>query len=65
MLVATFLLTACKYDALRSFDPMVGYEGDTVCMDMDLENAVLECMTPYICAAVGTTTAMHRSMSRR
>ena len=42
MLVATFLLTACKYDALRSFDPMVGYEGDTVCMDMDLENAVLE-----------------------
>ncbi len=26
----------------RTFDPMVGYAGDTVCMDMDMENAVLE-----------------------
>ncbi|MBR4506385.1 MAG: hypothetical protein IKP21_06390 [Bacteroidales bacterium] len=27
---------------MRYFDPMVGYEGDTVCLDMDLENAVLD-----------------------
>ncbi|MGX8712983.1 MAG: hypothetical protein ACSW8I_04770 [bacterium] len=42
LVVAVFLLAACKNGAMRSFDPMVGYEGDTVCMDMDLENAVLE-----------------------
>jgi hypothetical protein len=41
-LVVAFFLAACTNDAMRSFDPMVGYDDDTVCMDMDLENAVLE-----------------------
>ena len=29
----------------QTFDPMVGYEGDTVCMEMDLSDAVLEGIT--------------------
>ena len=35
------LLQSCS-PRERTFDPMVGYAGDTVCMDMDLENAVLD-----------------------
>lgn len=42
LIVAALLLNACRHDNMSSFDPMVGHEGDTVCMDMDLENAVLE-----------------------
>lgn len=42
LFVAALLLNACRHDNMSSFDPMVGYEGDTVCMDMDLENVVLE-----------------------
>ena len=39
-----FLLffASCTPDAERRFDPMANYDGDTVCLDMDLENAVLE-----------------------
>lgn len=36
------LLAACGADKVRQFDPMVGHEGDTVGLDMDLGNAVLE-----------------------
>lgn len=36
------LFAACNTGRVRPFDPMTGYEGDTVCLDMDLENAVLE-----------------------
>lgn len=36
------LVYACAPDKMRYFDPIVGYEGDTVCLDMDLENAVLD-----------------------
>ena len=38
----TLLLAACSADKVRQFDPMVGHEGDTVSLDMDLGNAVLE-----------------------
>ena len=41
-IVAALFFAACTQSAIRSFDPMMGYEGDTVCMDMDLENAVLD-----------------------
>lgn len=36
------LTTACYRGEFGSFDPMVGYEADTVYMDMDLDNAALE-----------------------
>ncbi len=35
------LFAACNTDRVRPFDPMSGHEGDTVCFDMNLENAVL------------------------
>ena len=41
-IVAALFFAACSQSAMRSFDPMMGYDGDTVCMDMDLENAVLD-----------------------
>ena len=41
-IVAALFFAACSQSAIRSFDPMRGYDGDTVCMDMDLENAVLD-----------------------
>ena len=48
LLVFSFCLlaftAACSRPA-RTFDPMVGYEGDTVCMEMDLTDAVLQGIT--------------------
>lgn len=38
------LLASCT-PRERTFDPLVGYAGDTVCLDMDLENAVLDGVT--------------------
>ncbi|MBP5644464.1 MAG: hypothetical protein J6W95_00870 [Bacteroidales bacterium] len=38
------LLAACSRP-MQEFDPMVGYEGDTVCMEMDMTDAVLEGIT--------------------
>lgn len=40
-----FLLLSGCGRPVQTFDPMVGYEGDTVCMEMDLTNAVLEGVT--------------------
>lgn len=41
LLLTFFTLAGCRPNFGR-FDPMVGMEGDTVCMDMDLTNAPVE-----------------------
>ena len=63
ILVFSFYLlvfSACSRP-VQTFDPMVGYEGDTVCMEMDLSDAVLEGITlpakgDYFHFALDTTT---------
>lgn len=43
VVVAMLLLVSCRGRVeYGMFDPMVGYEGDTVCIDMELDDAAIE-----------------------